>query len=98
MIMVEAAHDLLPKALALRLAGQRPLPILLGRPDQMAIGQRLPHDTALRLLSRDEPRAYVVQRGAVVGAQADPFDGDAPTVGATPPSPARPAPRLRDDP
>jgi type II secretory pathway predicted ATPase ExeA len=59
------------------LAGQPPLKTLLSRPDQQAIAQRLSHYATLRLLSRDETRAYVVHRSAVAGAQVDPFDSDA---------------------
>lgn len=59
------------------LAGQPPLRTLLGRPDQLAMAQRLAHYATLRLLSRDETRAYVVHRCTVAGAQTDPFDADA---------------------
>lgn len=59
------------------LAGQPPLRNLLGRTDQVAMAQRLAHLATLRLLSRDETRAYVEHRCAVAGAQADPFDDDA---------------------
>jgi len=59
------------------LAGQPPLRTLLKRPDQVAMAQRLAHYATLRLLSRDEARAYVEHRCAIAGAQASPFDDDA---------------------
>lgn len=59
------------------LAGQPPLSTLLRRPDQVAMAQRLAHYATLRLLSRDETRAYVVHRCTVAGAQVDPFDDGA---------------------
>lgn len=59
------------------LAGQPPLRTMLGRPNQTAIAQRLAHYATLRLLSRDETRAYVVHRCQVAGAAAEPFDADA---------------------
>ncbi len=59
------------------LAGQPPLTTLLRRPDQLAIAQRLAHYATLRLLSRDETRAYVEHRCAVAGAPCCPFDDDA---------------------
>jgi MSHA biogenesis protein MshM len=59
------------------LAGQPPLSTLLRRPDQVAMAQRLAHYATLRLLSRDETRAYIEHRCAVAGAQAKPFDDDA---------------------
>ncbi len=62
---------------SLVLAGQPPLKKLLSRPDQQAVAQRLAHYATLRLLSRDETRAYVHHRCVIAGAQADPFDGDA---------------------
>jgi len=62
---------------AIVLAGQQPLRAMLGRPDQVAMAQRLAHCGHLRLLSRDETRAYVVHRCTVAGADADPFDNDA---------------------
>ncbi len=62
---------------AVVLAGQPPLRTLLGRPDQVAMAQRLSHYATLRLLSRDETRAYVEHRCAVAGATAHPFDDDA---------------------
>ena len=52
---------------AVVLAGQPPLRTLLGRPDQVAMAQRLSHYATLRLLSRDETRAYVEHRCAVTG-------------------------------
>ena len=63
--------------LSVVLAGQPPLRTLLARPDQVAMAQRLAHYATLRLLSRDETRAYVVHRCAITGAQTDPFDDDA---------------------
>ena len=91
--MLDEAHDLRPESLAmLRLltnfemdsrlvlsvivAGQPPLHAVLGRPDQVAMAQ-LAHYATLRLLSRDETRAYVSHRCALAGAHADPFDPDA---------------------
>ena len=62
---------------AVVLAGQPPLRTLLGHPDQVAMAQRLSHYATLRLLSRDETRAYVEHRCAIAGAQANPFDTDA---------------------
>jgi general secretion pathway protein A len=59
------------------LAGQPPLRTLLARADQVAIAQRLAHYATLRLLSREETRAYVVHRCTIAGARADPFDRDA---------------------
>ena len=59
------------------LAGQPPLSTLLRRPDQVAMAQRLAHYATLRLLSRDQTRAYVLHRCTVAGAQADPFDDGA---------------------
>ena len=50
---------------AVVLAGQPPLRSLLRRPDQVAMAQRLSHYATLRLLSRDETRAYVEHRCAV---------------------------------
>ena len=62
---------------SLVLAGQPPLATLLARPEQAAMAQRLAHYATLRLLSRDETRAYVVHRCAVAGAHTPPFDDDA---------------------
>lgn len=59
------------------LAGQPPLSHLLRRGDQVAMAQRLAHFATLRLLSRDETRAYIQHRCAVAGAQTSPFDEDA---------------------
>lgn len=59
------------------LAGQPPLRTLLARAEQVAIAQRLAHYATLRLLSREETRAYVEHRSAVAGAQTAPFDADA---------------------
>ncbi len=55
---------------SLVLAGQPLLRTLLGRPEQAAMAQRLAHYATLRLLSRDETRAYVVHRCAHAGASA----------------------------
>ena len=62
---------------SLVLAGQPPLRQLLRRPDQAAIAHRLAHYAELRLLSRDETRAYVEHRCTLAGARTNPFDGDA---------------------
>jgi type II secretory pathway predicted ATPase ExeA len=59
------------------LAGQPPLKAMLGRPEQAAMAQRLAHYATLRLLSRDETRAYIVHRCTLAGASSDPFDADA---------------------
>jgi general secretion pathway protein A len=59
------------------LAGQPPLRTMLARPDQEAMAQRLAHYATLRLLSREETRAYIEHRSAVAGAQTAPFDNDA---------------------
>jgi general secretion pathway protein A len=63
--------------LSVVLAGQPPLATLLERPNAMAIAQRLAHRATLRLLSRDETRAYIEHRCRLAGAQQMPFDGDA---------------------
>jgi general secretion pathway protein A len=63
--------------LSLVLAGQPPLKTLLGRPEQTAIAQRLAHFATLRLLSREETRAYIGHRCTVAGAPTAPFDADA---------------------
>jgi type II secretory pathway predicted ATPase ExeA len=63
--------------LSVLLSGQPPLRTMLGRPDQEAVAHRLAHYATLRLMSRDETRAYVEHRCTVAGAQTDPFDGDA---------------------
>ena len=62
---------------SLVLAGQPPLRQLLRRPDQAAMAHRLAHYAELRLLSRDETRAYVEHRCTLAGARTNPFDGDA---------------------
>lgn len=59
------------------LAGQPPLKSLLGHAEQAAMAQRLAHYATLRLLSRDETRAYIVHRCTLAGASSDPFDADA---------------------
>jgi general secretion pathway protein A len=59
------------------LAGQPPLAALLARADQAAMAQRLAHYATLRLLSREETRAYIAHRSALAGAPRAPFDDDA---------------------
>jgi len=63
--------------LSLVLAGQPPLQRLLRRPAAEAVAQRMAHAATLRLLSRDETRAYMEHRCRVAGAQISPFDADA---------------------
>lgn len=58
------------------LAGQPHLRTLLARPDQAAMAQRLAHYGTVRLLSREETRAYLAHRCATAGAPATPFDND----------------------
>ena len=62
---------------SLVLAGQPLLKLLLRRPEQAAIAQRLAHYAELRLLSRDETCAYLEHRCSLAGARTSPFDGDA---------------------
>ncbi len=62
---------------SLILAGQTPLQRLLTRPTAEAVAQRMAHAASLRLLSRDETRAYIAHRCRVAGASADPFDTQA---------------------
>ena len=62
---------------SLVLAGQPLLKLLLRRPEQAAIAHRLAHYAELRLLSRDETRAYVEHRCTLAGAHPHPFDDDA---------------------
>ncbi len=62
--------------LSVIIAGQTPLRNMLLRPDQEAIAQRLCHVATLRLLSRDETKAYLAHRCALAGAHDDPFDDD----------------------
>ena len=59
------------------LAGQPHLNLLLRHPEQAAIAHILVHYAELRLLSRDETRAYLEHRGALAGARTNPFDADA---------------------
>ena len=59
------------------LAGQPHLKLLLRHPEQTAIAHRLAHYAELRLLSRDETRAYVEHRCTLAGARTNPFDADA---------------------
>jgi type II secretory pathway predicted ATPase ExeA len=63
--------------LSLLLAGQPPLKTLLGRPEQAAMAQRIAHFATLRLLSREETRAYIIHRCTVSGTPTDPFDPSA---------------------
>lgn len=62
---------------SLVLSGQPLLRTMLARADQAAMAQRLAHYATLRLLSREETRAYVLHRCTVAGAQIDPFDNNA---------------------
>ena len=62
---------------SLVLAGQPHLRLLLRHPEQAAIAHRLAHYAELRLLSRDETRAYLEHRCTLAGARTNPFDGDA---------------------
>ena len=63
--------------LSLVLAGQPPLQRLLSRPAAEAVAQRMAHAATLRLLSRDETRAYMEHRCRVAGAPTTPFDAEA---------------------
>lgn len=63
--------------LSVVLAGQPPLAALLERSCAEAVAQRLAHRASLRLLSRDETRAYIEHRCRLAGAQQVPLDGDA---------------------
>lgn len=60
--------------LSLLLVGQPPLADLLRRPDLEDIARRIAHYGTLRLLSRDETRAYVEHRCTIAGATVVPFD------------------------
>lgn len=62
---------------SLVLAGQPPLKRLLTQPAAEAVAQRMAHAATLRLLSRDETRAYIEHRCRVAGATVDPFDAQA---------------------
>ena len=62
---------------SLVLAGQPPLERLLRRPVAEAVAQRMAHAASLRLLSRDETRAYIEHRCRVAGAVNAPFDDQA---------------------
>ena len=62
---------------SLVLVGQPHLRLLLRHPEQAAIAHRLAHYAELRLLSRDETRAYVEHRCTLAGARTNPFDADA---------------------
>jgi len=59
------------------LCGQPPLKELLLRPEMEDIRQRLMLCGELRLLSRDEAKAYVEHRSKIAGAARAPFDGQA---------------------
>ncbi len=63
--------------LSIIIAGQPPLRTLLRRDDMAAIRGRLAHVATLRLLSRDESKAYIKHRLAMAGATGDLFDNDA---------------------
>jgi len=63
--------------LSVVLAGQPPLATMLQRSGAEAVAQRLAHRATLRLLSRDETRAYIEHRCRLAGAQQIPIDGDA---------------------
>jgi general secretion pathway protein A len=63
--------------LSVVLAGQPPLRTMLARAECEAIAQRLAHFATLRLLSREEARAYVEHRCTLAGAKSDPFDESA---------------------
>ncbi len=56
------------------IAGQPPLAQLLRRPELEDLAQRLAWFGTLRALTRDELRAYVIHRCAIVGAAATTFD------------------------
>jgi general secretion pathway protein A len=56
------------------LAGQPPLKKLLLRQDLEAVSRRLAHYVRLRLLSRDETRAYLAHRLAIAGSDNGIFD------------------------
>jgi len=63
--------------LSLLLIGQPPLSELLRRPELDDVARRIAHYATLRLLSRDETRAYVAHRCTVAGAVTVPFDDGA---------------------
>jgi type II secretory pathway predicted ATPase ExeA len=63
--------------LSLILAGQPPLRQMLARAEAHALAQRLVHVASLRLLSREEVRAYVQHRCRIAGATDDIFDAEA---------------------
>ncbi len=63
--------------LSLVLIGQPPLSELLRRPELDDVARRIAHYATLRLLSRDETRAYVAHRCTVAGATTVPFDDGA---------------------
>lgn len=60
--------------LALVLVGQPPLAAMLQRPELEDLARRIAFYATLRLLSRDEVRAYVAHRCAVAGRAELPFD------------------------
>lgn len=63
--------------LSVVLAGQPSLGTMLQRPCAEDVAQRLAHRASLRLLSRDETRAYIEHRCRLAGAQQLPFEDDA---------------------
>ena len=60
--------------LAVVLAGHPPLAQMLARDELAAVRQRVAHYATLRLLSREETRAYVEHRMHTAGARSVPFD------------------------
>lgn len=63
--------------LSVLLAGQPPLRQMLERAEVHALAQRLVHVATVRLLSREEVRAYAQHRCRIAGASADIFDAEA---------------------
>jgi MSHA biogenesis protein MshM len=63
--------------LSVVLAGDNRLEKLLMRQEVEPVRRRLAHVVTLRLLSRDETRAYMEHRIAVAGGKDLPFDADA---------------------
>lgn len=59
---------------SLLLAGQPPLKQMLRRDHLEDVARRMAHLAALRLLSREETRAYVEHRATIAGATTVPFD------------------------
>ncbi len=60
--------------LSLLLVGKPPLADLLRRPDLEDVARRLAHYATLRLMSRDETKAYVDHRCIIAGAKTVPYD------------------------